>query len=155
MAAGNLSFFNIKYGDNSGLRYNMLVYKTVIPNKFVHLATFGRDSTIRQEHIETAFASFPAFCGDAASTDTKFVSCQKDIVGFLFYLQMRDWKPTIDQNSDLEFYEQGLANVIDDACFAITTANSQMVDISGLTADQLDNKTLQACKYWKDPTAPD
>lgn len=64
----------------------MLVYKTVIPNKFVQLATFGRDMTIKQEHIETAFASFPAFCGDAAGTDDKFVSCQKDIVGFLFYL---------------------------------------------------------------------
>ena len=67
LAAGKLEFYNIKAGDtNTGLRYNMVVYKTVIPNKFIYQATFGRDVTIRQEHIETAFASFPLFCGDAA-----------------------------------------------------------------------------------------
>ena len=46
--AGKLDFVNIKAGDiNTGLRYNMVVYKTIIPNKFIHLATFGRDVTIR------------------------------------------------------------------------------------------------------------
>ncbi len=158
LAAGKLEFYNIKAGDtNTGLRYNMVVYKTVIPNKFIYQATFGRDVTIKQEHIETAFASFPLFCGDAKEPDDKFVSCMKDIVGFLFFLQMRDWKPNHDLNSDLAYYQSGMKNVLDEKCFAIASAESQMVDISSLaaTSTSLSGKTLNSCKYWTDPTAPD
>jgi hypothetical protein len=68
---------------------------------------------------------------------------------------MRDWKPTIDPDSDIAFNQSGMNNVLDEACFAIATANSLLIDISTLTADMLNNKSLLACKYWKDPTAPD
>lgn len=80
----------------------MIVYKTAIPDQFIHLATIGRDKTILKEHIETAFATFPSFCGDKSATDDAFTSCKKDIVGFLFYLQTRDWSATVPNG--LEFY---------------------------------------------------
>jgi len=107
LAAGKLEFYNIKAGDtNTGLRYNMVVYKTVIPNKFIYQG---------------------------------------------------DWKPNHDLNSDLAYYQSGMKNVLDEKCFAIASAESQMVDISSLaaTSTSLSGKTLNSCKYWTDPTAPD
>jgi len=134
MTAGNPVFRNINAGANTGLFYNMLVYKAIIPDRLVDLATFGRDKTIKKEHIETAFASFPMFCGDPSETDDKFTSCKKDIAGFLFFLQLRDWTPVATTYQDIEFYQSGLSNVVDDVCYGIVLANSEKQDISHLTA---------------------
>ena len=74
----------------SNLPYNMVVYKTAIPDQFINLATATRDVTIKKENIETAFASFPLFCGDAALGDDVLSSCKKDIVGFFTYVMTKD-----------------------------------------------------------------
>ena len=64
MYAGNPTFFNVLSTPMTNLPYNMIVYKMTIPDQFINIVTATRDITIKKEHIETAFASFPLFCGD-------------------------------------------------------------------------------------------
>lgn len=68
LAAGKPIYKPIGAGALIGAPYNMAIYKQSVSPNLVSLATIGKDPLMRKQHIETAFASFPLFCGDAPGT---------------------------------------------------------------------------------------
>jgi len=68
LAAGKPIYKPIGTGALTNAPYNMAIYKQSVSPNLVSLATIGKDPLMRKQHIETAFASFPLFCGDAPGT---------------------------------------------------------------------------------------
>lgn len=68
LAAGKPIYKPIGAGALTNAPYNMAIYKQSVSPNLVSLATIGKDPLMRKQHIETAFASFPLFCGDAPGT---------------------------------------------------------------------------------------
>lgn len=94
----------------------MISYKNSVPDQFVNLITAKRDKTVKKEHIETAFASFKLFCNDPVTGEDAVTSCKKDLAGFFFFVQIKDW--SVDR-----FASNSFDNVLDDKCYSILLAS--------------------------------
>jgi hypothetical protein len=64
----------------------MINYKLAVQQQFLNVMTTGKDLVVSRFDIETAFASFPLFCGDPNLNEDPVISCKKDLAGFLIYL---------------------------------------------------------------------
>lgn len=98
LRAGDAIFKNIEGGAIANLPYNMVVYKQAVNPNFVNMVTLGKDFTLRQKHIETAFATFPLFCGDAPAGVDPILSCKHDLAGFFTYLRIFPQTNNFDYN---------------------------------------------------------
>jgi hypothetical protein len=116
----------------------------------VNIATPGRDTSIKVEHIETAMASFSKFCGDPSATMLIEASCKADLAGFLTFVNMRDWSAT---DSSTMFASNGFKNTIDEICFQIGVANASNIDVTPY-ATLLSGKNLETCRAWTNKTTP-
>lgn len=102
--AGDINFKNIEGGPATGLPYNMVVYKQTVNPQWINQVTLGKDFTIRAKHIETAFASFPAFCGDAPAGVDPVLSCKQDLAGFFTYIKIFAQDKSFDFGSEIKFW---------------------------------------------------
>lgn len=146
--AGDAIFKNIEGGAVTGLPYNMIVYKQAVNPNWINTVTLGKDFTIRAKHIETAFASFPLFCGDAPAGVDPILSCKQDLAGFFTYLRMFAESSSFDFQGQVKFWQTGFDHVVDKDCWSLANAAGQGLDLNtGLT--------MADCTHWINPLAND
>jgi hypothetical protein len=152
--AGDPVFKNIEGGPATGLPYNMIVYKQAVNPQWVNQVTLGKDFTIRPKHIETAFASFPAFCGDAPAGVDPITSCKHDLAGFFTYIRMFPATNNFDYGSEIKFWQTGFDIVIDKKCWSLANSAAQGFDMNTIQ-DLTQGLTLADCTYWQNPKEND
>jgi hypothetical protein len=101
LAAGQPRYKPIQPGSIANLTYNMVIYKQSINPNFIALATLGKDFIIKKQHIETAFASFPLFCGDAPTGQDPIDNCKRDLAGFAIFIKMFDLATSFNVDSGI------------------------------------------------------
>jgi len=81
----------------------MVIYRQSVDPNLIALATLGKDFTIKKHHIETAFASFPLFCGDAPAGQDPFENCRKDLAGFAIFIKMFNLAESFNTDSGVSY----------------------------------------------------
>jgi hypothetical protein len=130
LAAGQPEYKPIGEGKIGGLPYNMVIYKQAVNPNLIALATLGKDFTIRKQHIETAFASYPLFCGDAPTGQDPIENCRRDVAGFAIFIKMFNLAESYNADSGIQYSQTGFDVIIDKKCWAIVNSRNNGFDIT-------------------------
>jgi hypothetical protein len=108
----------------------MVIYKQAVNPNLIALATLGKDFTIRKQHIETAFASYPLFCGDAPTGQDPIENCRRDVAGFAIFIKMFNLAESYNADSGIQYSQTGFDVIIDKKCWAIVNSRNNGFDIT-------------------------
>jgi len=144
--ASTVAFRNV---GTTNYPYNISALKMALPDNWLDFVALARDPIITKAHVESAFASLPAFCNDPVTGEDVRTSCLRDLVGFFTFLKINQKQKTFDfADPSIKFTQTALDSIIDEDCYALENAAKNGFTAAELAGGNFNGKTDVICKQW-------